>query len=74
MREISLTCLTRETTCQKFATDIRDRTLFLLPLVTAFRGDNIRSLCLADLYSKPIINTGIAAGPNSKIMVCFSMF
>lgn len=67
MLEISLSCLTSEKTRQKFATAVRDRALYLLPLATAFRGDNVRSLALSDLFAQPVINGAI--GINKEIMV-----
>lgn len=59
MLEISLSCLESEITLKKFAMAICDRTLYLLPLYTVFRGDNIRNLLLSDLFSRPVNNHGV---------------
>jgi hypothetical protein len=49
-------------------TALRDRAMLLVSTATAFRGDNVRSLLLSDLFARDIPMVEI--GEDRTLMVC----
>ncbi|KAG6834310.1 hypothetical protein H0H93_010572 [Arthromyces matolae] len=68
----SVWCLRVEGTDQQVHLALRDRAMILMTTSTAFRGDNIRSLLLSDLYSQAVrlIEAGLDA--TAMALVLFS--